>query len=246
MDKKIIALTEHLPLPIRVIIESRHSARISLGKKHITLRLPKAMNKAQKDKTIIELLTWAKETIANKQLYKTVDKNVFHPNKILKILDKEYCLILKNIQSNTGTIRISHSNAEITVTVPEKISEDIKAKEEWIHNLLKKGLQKFFLSQIQERVYQLNQQYFQAHYNKVTLRYTTSRWGSCSTHGNISLSSRLLFAPQRSIDYVIIHELAHRFEMNHSSRFWALVEKAMPDYREHEKWLKVNSKSIDF
>ncbi|MGB1217422.1 MAG: YgjP-like metallopeptidase domain-containing protein [Saprospiraceae bacterium] len=56
----------------------------------------------------------------------------------------------------------------------------------------------------------------------------------------------MLFAPSNVIDYVIIHELAHRKEMNHSARFWKWVSTAMPDYEKQEKWLKENGKNCDF
>ena len=73
---------------------------------------------------------------------------------------------------------------------------------------------------------------------KVTVRNQLSRWGSCSQNGNISLNVLLLKAPPRVLDYVIIHELAHRLQMNHSKAFWAIVQRYCSDYKECRKWLK--------
>jgi predicted metal-dependent hydrolase len=64
------------------------------------------------------------------------------------------------------------------------------------------------------------------------------RWGSCSTTGTVSFTWRLIMAPMDVIDYVVVHELAHRREMNHSVRFWALVVSVLPDYEERRRWLK--------
>jgi predicted metal-dependent hydrolase len=64
-----------------------------------------------------------------------------------------------------------------------------------------------------------------------------TRWGSCSAKGNLNFSWRLMLAGEREIDYVVVHELAHLREMNHSPRFWAVVEAALPDYRERKKSL---------
>ena len=64
-----------------------------------------------------------------------------------------------------------------------------------------------------------------------------TRWGSCSGRGNLNFSWRLMLADEREIDYVVVHELAHLREMNHSPRFWAVVEAVMPDYRERKKSL---------
>lgn len=75
-------------------------------------------------------------------------------------------------------------------------------------------------------------------YNRITIRGQKTRWGSCSCKGNLSFNWRLMMAPEPVIDYVIIHELAHIKEMNHTKRFWALVAECCPLWREHRKWLK--------
>ena len=64
-----------------------------------------------------------------------------------------------------------------------------------------------------------------------------TRWGSCSRSGNLSFNWKLVKTPPDTIDYVIVHELAHLKQMNHSPRFWALVEQHCPDYKKHRKWL---------
>ncbi|MCR9070811.1 MAG: M48 family metallopeptidase [Alphaproteobacteria bacterium] len=73
---------------------------------------------------------------------------------------------------------------------------------------------------------------------RVTVRDTATRWGSCSSRGDLSFSWRLILAPEDVLDYVVAHEAAHLVEMNHSERFWALVERLMPDYRRPRAWLK--------
>jgi predicted metal-dependent hydrolase len=74
--------------------------------------------------------------------------------------------------------------------------------------------------------------------NRVTVRAQKTRWGSCSAKGTISLNWRLIQTPPDVVDYLIIHELMHRRQMNHSARYWKLVAAACPDYRRAEKWLK--------
>lgn len=70
------------------------------------------------------------------------------------------------------------------------------------------------------------------------------RWGSCSATGTVSFAWRLVMAPMDVIDYVVVHELAHRREMNHSVRFWAVVEAILPDYRERRRWLKEHGATL--
>jgi len=65
-----------------------------------------------------------------------------------------------------------------------------------------------------------------------------TRWGSCSAKKSLNFSWRLIMADDAAIDYVVVHELAHMFEMNHSERFWAIVAGVLPDYKERRKRLK--------
>lgn len=80
--------------------------------------------------------------------------------------------------------------------------------------------------------------------NKIAIKDTVSRWGSCSTDKNININWRLAFAPTRVMEYVIIHELCHTKEMNHSERFWGLVERCMPDYQVYDHWLRSHGHGI--
>ncbi|MCE9599136.1 MAG: M48 family metallopeptidase [Spirochaetia bacterium] len=79
---------------------------------------------------------------------------------------------------------------------------------------------------------------------RFTVRRMRSRWGSCSSKGSLSLNWKILAAPQSVIDYLVVHELAHLVEQNHSKRFWAVVGKAMPDFYEARKWLKTHGNAI--
>ena len=74
-------------------------------------------------------------------------------------------------------------------------------------------------------------------YRDMRISGAKSKWGSCSETGMITLSWRLMMCPPESIEYVLIHELCHRLHMDHSKDFWAEVERFMPDYKKHKKWL---------
>ena len=81
-------------------------------------------------------------------------------------------------------------------------------------------------------------------YGRITIRNQKSRWGSCSGKGNLNFNCLLMLTPERVQDYVVIHELCHRKEMNHSQRFWNEVAKVMPDYKEQRQWLKEHGGTI--
>ena len=81
-------------------------------------------------------------------------------------------------------------------------------------------------------------------YGRITVRNQRTRWGSCSSKGNLNFNCLLMLAPPDILDYVVVHELCHRKEMNHSPKFWAEVAKVMPDYKERQKWLRTEGSNI--
>lgn len=169
------------------------------------------------------------------------------------------------IRSNRKTVAIQvNSNLSVTVRAPRSASEKdieeiLKKKEAWISKHIEKikktkerleaestekltrekviALAEEALKVIPERV-----EYFAkvigVTYGKITVRNQKTRWGSCSSKGNLNFNCLLMLAPPEVLDYVVVHELCHRKQMNHSKAFWLEVEKVLPDYKEVRKWLK--------
>ncbi len=81
-------------------------------------------------------------------------------------------------------------------------------------------------------------------YGRITIRNQRTRWGSCSSKGNLNFNVALMRVPLEVMDYVIVHELCHLIEMNHSSRFWGEVAKVLPDYKTQVMWLKTNGEAV--
>ena len=81
-------------------------------------------------------------------------------------------------------------------------------------------------------------------YGRITIRNQRSKWGSCSSKGNLNFNCVLMLAPPEVVDYIVVHELCHRKEMNHSPRFWAEVERVIPNYRKHRQWLSENGDKL--
>lgn len=82
------------------------------------------------------------------------------------------------------------------------------------------------------------------HFESIRIKDQRSRWGSCSSKGNLNFNCLLMLAPPEVLDYVVVHELCHRKQMNHSKAFWTEVEKVFPDYKKSIKWLKEEGSQI--
>jgi predicted metal-dependent hydrolase len=110
-------------------------------------------------------------------------------------------------------------------------------------NSIQKAIRDFYRQKAEE-VIRDRLDHFNEHYGfrfkRVAFRDQKSRWGSCSRAGNLNFNWRLIMAPIEVIDFVVVHELCHLKEMNHSARFWALVEQAIPNYKESRAWLREN------
>ncbi len=80
--------------------------------------------------------------------------------------------------------------------------------------------------------------------NRIAVKEQKTRWGSCSMKGNLNFNWKLALMPERIMDYVVVHELAHRKQMNHSAAFWKEVALVLPDYRERKQWLSEHEKEF--
>lgn len=99
------------------------------------------------------------------------------------------------------------------------------------------------LDLVERRIRELNVHY-RFRFAKLFIRDQKSRWGSCSKSGNLSFNYRIVFLPAHLADYIIVHELCHLREMNHSKRFWGLVEKAIPEHTAHKRELRKRERGL--
>lgn len=176
------------------------------------------------------------------------------------------------IRSNRKTVSIQvNEDLTLTVRAPRRASQReieriLRDKEDWIRKNIKRieenkerfnamGLSHLTDEQIRELANKAvdyipkRVAYFAelvgVDYGRITIRNQKTRWGSCSAKGNLNFNCLLMLAPPRVIDYVVVHELCHRKEMNHSKFFWAEVEKILPDYKDSRKWLKNEGRYIN-
>jgi predicted metal-dependent hydrolase len=232
-----------LTVPVRIHRESRISARASLGKEAAILRLPLRLP----EKEELRLWKWFEDWVlrqfsANPVMAERFKPKLYLPGDTLRVGSKTYRL---SIESHSGSGHSGRLRGDLLHLRLSNHEQDINLQRS-VRTLLSRLVGKDQLPMVVERVHCLNDQHFNQTFKTIRLKYNHSNWGSCSRSGNINLSTRLLFAPQEIQDYVIIHELAHLIEFNHSPRYWALVAKADPNYKHHVEWLNRNGHSCDF
>ena len=186
-------------------------------------------------------------------------------SKRRKLMEEEIVII----RSNRKTLALEITSfGEVRVRAPWRISEDdifrfIEAKTSWIEKHLKKVNEdkailesagtfseeemrklKNLAKQIISEKVAYYARIMDVTYGNISIRRQKTRWGSCSREGNLSFNVLLMMAPPEVLDYVVVHELSHRIEMNHSPRFWRRVEEVLPDYKKERKWLKEHGNKL--
>lgn len=143
-----------------------------------------------------------------------------------------YRLVTRVCPGQAPAVRLDEAAGTLDVRVPDQAMLDTGLDallESWYRNEARAAL----LARVTARAAELG-----VTFGRLTLRDQRTRWGSCSSLGNLNFNWRLILAPDAVLDYVVVHELAHRREANHGARFWAIVAAHCPDYQTHRAWLR--------
>ncbi len=234
---------EGLKVPLKIKREWRKTVRFSISNKSINLALPKFYTRNQILEECHKINIWAKEQlIKSPSLAERFRFRIYNNNDWFKIYGNTFQIILEPTSQRGLSGEID--NNIVRLLIPEDLNETDKHHS--VSTLLSRLFAKHYKTEISNRVYHFNGHYFNEEIHSIRLKNNQSNWGSCSSNRIINLSSRLLFAPMDVIDYVIVHELSHLKEMNHSSKFWKIVEEVMPDYKKKDKWLTKNGHLLRF
>lgn len=172
-----------------------------------------------------------------KQLLHAVEKNrLSHPvapGSRICVEGEAYSLVIESASREGCEI------ADGRFVLRSRAPED----EEHVRAQLRHILSKLALERIAERLAYYAPR-LNVRYGRVTVREQRTRWGSCSSKDNLNFNWKLIMAPPDVLDYVVIHELCHLIEFNHSERFWRLVAREMPAYTSCVKWLKQHGKEL--
>ena len=157
------------------------------------------------------------------------------------LIGKTHTLFLRKFSGEE--IKISNEGNQILVQIPQELAFENQLVQSEIRKTVSKILRKQAKAYLPRRIDFLAEKYGFG-FEKLRFSHTGTRWGSCSSSGTISLNIALMNLPHHLIDYVIIHELCHTRQMNHSPKFWQEVEKYCPDYKKYVQEIKQFSPSI--
>lgn len=194
--------------------------------------------KTMKLRAIDETVRKNAETIAG--LHAKLDRQIDEDRKNKPVSDGSLISVegeLLRLRLHQGRTRAQYEGGEMHLWLQNP------GDEQAVRAALKSVLAARALERIRERL-QVYAPRIGGEYGRVAIRDQRSRWGSCSSKRNLNFNWKLIMAPPQALDYVVIHELCHLHEFNHSQRFWRLVAGQMPEYEAWKKWLKTHGSEL--
>ncbi len=225
---------------LNIIEEKRKTIRISITRKGINLRLPEKMPKSEKQKYIEKSIKWASKKLEqNKPL--EID---FPENAKIETLFSYYNL--RTEKEDRKNYHGSFNSLTNTILIKAPKNKDKNENNANIETLIYKLISIIERDNTENKVNEINKKHFQnkIKIKEIKLKPLSSKWGSLSKNNKLVLNTKLLFCPPDILNYVIIHELSHAIEFNHSKKFWNIVKSKMRNYKDKQKWLKENGNKI--
>lgn len=219
--RKLLIGDDEFPYRIRFSNKAKYLRLQISNSNSLEMVLPHSYNLSEAEKFLIRKKLWIKKYLVSKQA--KPNKYFLFGNEVS--ITHNYDLFIKRHKT-------VYHNFNLTITSPSESNTDLKT----LYELWLKKTAKVFIT---ERVKELAEKY-NFKINKINIRGQKTRWGSCSSKGRLSFNYRLMQFNKDIMDYVIIHELCHLLEMNHSPRFWKLVESYCPNYKLLKKGLRSN------
>lgn len=212
--------------------DRKKSASIQLKDGRVRVRAPRSLSDKRINDLIKKRTPWIKEKLKEYSKRPQVVTKKYEDGEIFSYLDKNY--ELKIIESDKEAIKLKNGFFIVSIC-KEGFGKNIKVQKlltNWYRNHAHKYLQ--------ERTEKFAN-IIGVSPSSISIKNYKSRWGSCSINGAIDYNWKIIQAPKKVIDYVVVHELCHLIEHNHSPKYWSYVEKFMPNWKESRNWLKENS-----
>lgn len=223
--KKIIINNIEIPLILR---KTARAKRVSLHMCPISRSVELVCPKRLSQRAALDFLQ-SKKLWLLKQWNALPDPVPFQPEQTIPILGQN--VTIQHIHAARGITRQENDILHVTC-LPEFIERRVK---DYLRRILHETVTEIALDKAA---------LLQKKPQRISVRDTTSRWGSCTSDGNLSFAYRLVFAPREVIEYVVAHEVAHLVELNHSARFWENVALLHPNYEQCRLWLRQEGSNL--
>ena len=222
--------------PVEVVrTDRKRSASIHINGDAIKIRVPKYLSDQRIRELITKRTTWITTKLKEESERPVIKPKEYVSGEAFPYLGRNYRL--KVVRGEEHSVKLQRGYLLANVSATDKTLQAT------IQSLLVAWYREHAEQRLTEKTERLAKM-VGVEPQSIKVRDYKSRWGSCSLRGDISYNWRIILAPHRIVDYVVVHELCHMLEHNHSSRYWKHVARHVPDYKERRDWLKNNNLTV--
>ena len=223
-------MIDQFEFPVEIVRTNRkRSASIQLDGVGIKIRIPKTLSDKRINALIVKRSKWIQQKLKEAALSPPVEPKAYVHGENFLYLGQDYQLSVLSGQKQTTELKGNF--LEVTIADKDKNHPDS----------IRSMLIRWYKQQAEVLLVEKTRAYaglIGVEPQSIVVKDYKSRWGSCSINGDISYNWRIIMAPDHIVDYVVVHELCHLLEHNHSSRYWQHVERYVSDYKQRRNWLK--------
>jgi predicted metal-dependent hydrolase len=215
--------------------QCKKSATIKVEEGAVTVIVPRALPLERIEQLVLDKYRWIKGKLYIQSQVQPVAVKEFVNGEVFSYLARNY-----RLKINHGSYQPAKLiKGQLVVTVPQDAENS---------NIIRNAIIRWYRARALERLKEKSNRYatiIGQTPKSVDIKTFKARWGSCSTNGKVLFNWKIMMAPNRIVDYVVVHELCHLLHHNHSPLFWKSVERVMPDYAECKEWLKLNGAGLE-
>lgn len=221
---------------VEVIRTNRlRTATIKVVGNKVEVSVPQLLSDARIKDLLMKKSTWIKRKLIDHSQIALPKPKEYINGEAFPYMGRNYRL--KVVKGSENSVKLTQGYIQVTVARTAKVNDQL------IRDLLVNWYMDLAIARLKEKTLKYAKQ-LGVIPKSISVRDYKSRWGSCSVKGDISYNWRIILAPQEIVDYVVVHELSHMIQHNHSPKYWKLVEKIFPNHQDCREWLKVNGSRL--
>ena len=214
----------------------RKTATLKIVEGKVSVMVPKSTSKDKVEALVNRKTRWIREKLLLHREHLPPKLKEYVSGESFTYLGRNYRL---KVESGTEK-SVKLKNGRLVVQVPPSVQN----RDRYVQSVLTDWYRAHALEKLRERV-ERYAKVVRVKPASVGIKSFKGRWGSCSTRGKVEFNWKIIIAPNRIVDYVVVHELCHLHHHNHSPEFWKCVEGVFPDYAESKEWLRVNGRWLE-